>query len=231
MPHRSHSSSGSLLSYLFSGGAIRCGVAILTVLLTASPALATSYVMPKRHDVFSRNRAYVLDVNPETEVHTVYDARDRTKPLWSFSKPVWHYPFLLSDDGTVVVTVAWKHVQAEDIKESGGVRFWNKDGPFRQYPLADLCPDPPRTQDVGIGPIGDFWRTWYTEVEDPATGSPSSPPAGSSTGSGTRTGAGRGARSGGAWERWALVAGGLAILATVVALRRWRAKRRTGRRT
>src|SRR5262245_21422725 len=140
--------------------------AILALLLTASPVFATSYFQPKRHDVFSGSRAFVLDVNPETELHTVYDVRDRTKPLWSFRKPVWHYPFLLSDDGAVVVTVAWEHVKAEDIGESVGVRFWNKDGEFRSYPLADLCPDPPKTQDVGIGPIGDFWRTWYKHVED-----------------------------------------------------------------
>ncbi len=144
--------------------------AILALLLTASPAFATSYAQPKRHDVFSRNGAFVLDVNPETEVHAVYDVRDRTKPLWSFSKPVWHYPFLVSDDGAVVVTVAWEHIQAERIDASVGVRFWNKDGEFRSYSLADLCADPPKTQDVGIGPIGDFWRTWYTDVEDHGDG-------------------------------------------------------------
>jgi hypothetical protein len=204
-------------------------VAILTVLLTASPALATSYVMPKRHDVYSRNRAYVLDVNPETEVHTVYDARDRTKPLWSFSKPVWHYPFLLSDDGAVAVTVAWKHVQAEDIKESGGVRFWNKDGQFRQYPLADLCPDPPRTQDVGVGPIGDFWRTWYTEVEDRGDGFSLFTTRGVEYRFRYADGELVRARTfgWGAWERWALIVGGLALLATVVALGRRNTRRRT----
>src|SRR5262245_25048614 len=109
-------------------------VAILAVLLlSAPPAFAVKFVEPYRHDVFSRNRAYVLDVNPDTEIHTVYDVRDRTMPLWSFRKRVWHFPFLLSDDGAVVVTVAWEHLDVEDIGESVGVRFWNKGGQFRSY--------------------------------------------------------------------------------------------------
>jgi hypothetical protein len=106
-------------------------------------------------------------VNPDTQVHTVYDARDRSKPLWSFSKPVWHNPFLLSNDGTVVATVAWQHVKIEYLDDAIGVTFWSKDGVFGTYLIKELCPDPPKTQDVGIGPIGDFWRTWYTTtVED-----------------------------------------------------------------
>lgn len=134
--------------------------------LTASPAFATSYARPVRHDVFSRNRAFVLDVDPGTQVHTVYDARDRGTPLWSFSCGVWHFPFLVSDDGRVVAVVSWMHVKAEDIAETDAVTFWDRAGTFRVYPLRDLCPNPPKTQDVGIGPIGDFWRTWYTGVDD-----------------------------------------------------------------
>jgi hypothetical protein len=140
--------------------------ATIVLLVSTSPCFASSYARPERHDVFSHNQAFVLDVNPETKVHTVYDARDRTKPLWSFSMPVWHFPFLLSNDGRVIVTVTSMYVKAEDIAESVGVRFWNRDSEFRTYPLRDLCPDPPKTQDVGVGPIGGFWRTWYTDVND-----------------------------------------------------------------
>jgi hypothetical protein len=139
---------------------------ILVLLLTASPALATSYSRPVRHDVFSHNRHFVLDVNPKTSVHTVYSVLDRTTPLWSFSCVVWHFPFLLSDDGTVVATVAWEHIWEQHVATEDAVTFWNKDGVFRTHPLRDLCPDPPRTRDVGVGPIGDFWRTWYKEVSD-----------------------------------------------------------------
>lgn len=134
--------------------------------LLACPAVApaTKFVEPKRRDVFSRNGAFVLDVDPQSERHTVYAVRDRTKPLWSFSLPVWHFPLLLSDDGTVVAVVSWRYVQAEDIADSPGVGFWNKQGMFRGYSLVELCSWPRRTWDDG--PIGSFWRTWYTEVND-----------------------------------------------------------------
>jgi hypothetical protein len=141
-------------------------LAILVLLLTVPPCGATTFARPTRHDVFSHNRAFVLDVNPATEVHTVYDVRDRSKPLWSFSEPAGIAPILLSDDGRVVATVDWMYVKAEDIADTTAVVFWNRDGQFRAYPLKELCPDPPKTQDVGVGPIGDFWRTWYTDVTD-----------------------------------------------------------------
>jgi len=133
--------------------------AILLLLLSASPCYATKYASPKRHDVFSKNEAFVLDVNPETNLHVVFDVKDRTKPLWSVSFRVWHFPILLSNDGKVVATVAWEHVRVQDIGECAAVTFWNKDGKFRTYPLRELCPDPPKT--VGPGPVGDVERTWH----------------------------------------------------------------------
>src|SRR5262249_27776749 len=108
---------------------------------------------------------FVLDVNPETETHTVYSAQDRTQPLWSFSAPVWQAPFFLSNDGAVVVKPGWRHVQVDDLTQATGVTFWNRQGKFRTYTLTELCPNPPKTQDVGVGPIGDFWRTWYTDAD------------------------------------------------------------------
>jgi hypothetical protein len=141
-------------------------LAMLVLLLTAAPAFATSYARPKRHDVLSPNGAFVLDVRPDTKVHTVYAFRDRSKPLWSFSCTVWHFPFLVSDDGRVVATVAWEHIPVQAIVGAKAVRFRNKDGEFRSHLLRDLCPDPPKTKEVGRGPIGDFWRTWYTKVQN-----------------------------------------------------------------
>jgi hypothetical protein len=145
----------------------RMRLAILSLIWIASSAFATSYKPPARHDVFSLNRAYVLDVNPLTKVHKVYSVNDRSTPLWSFSCGVWHFPFLVSDDGTVVATVSWKHCKEDEIGKEDGVVFWNKDGPSRTHALADLCPNPPLTEDIDEpGPIGPFWRTWYTDVTD-----------------------------------------------------------------
>jgi hypothetical protein len=138
---------------------------VLVVILTASPAFATSYGAPIRRDVYSPNGRFVLDVNPETKTHTVYNVRDRAEALWSFSAPVWQAPFFLSNDGTVVVELEWRHVKIEHLAELSGITFRNRQGIFREHRITDLCPDPPKTQDVGVGPIGDFWRTWYTEVD------------------------------------------------------------------
>ena len=138
-------------------------VAILTALLMASSAFATSYGPPRRHDVYSYNWAYVLDVNPETNTHTVYSVWNRTTPLWTFSCEVWHFPFLVSNDGQVVATVSWRHVKEEDLGVADAVAFWTRDGKFRSHTLHDLEIDQPQTQ---AGPIGDFWRTWYTGVTD-----------------------------------------------------------------
>jgi hypothetical protein len=144
--------------------------AVLLLLLTASPAFATSYVSPKRHDVFSRNRQFVLDVNPETKVHTVCNSQDRATSLWSFSCDVWHFPFLLSDDGEVVATVAWEFIWGKDIATSDAVTFWNKSGVFRTHALRDLCPDPRWPRNEEVAPIGEDVRIWYEEVSDDGDG-------------------------------------------------------------
>jgi len=136
----------------------------LILLLLCFPCFATRYASPERHDVFSPNGQFVLDVNPGTETHYLYKSNDRTKPLWSFKKKVWHFPFLVSDDGATIVTVAWQHVSSENISDNGA-EFWNKDGMFKIIKIVELCPNPPQTEKLKIiGPIGDFWLTWYYEV-------------------------------------------------------------------
>jgi hypothetical protein len=208
--------------------------ALLVLLLTVSPAFATSYAPPQRHDVFSRNRAFVLDVNPDTKVHTVYGVRDRGKPLWSFSCGVWHFPFLVSDDGQVVATVGWEHVQAQEIGEADAVTFWNKEGVFRSYAIRDLCPDPPKTQDVGVGPIGDFWRTWYKEVIDHGDSFTIRTTCGVEYRLRYADGEVVERRRFGwrVWGAWVLTIGGAAVVGVaVVALWLWRVRRRTKCRT
>src|SRR5262245_29093585 len=140
---------------------------IIFLLVFTTPQIcgATSYARPIRHDVFSPNRDYVLDVDPETEVHVVYATKDRTKPLWSFSMHVWQAPFLLSNDGAVVATLAWEHIRVQDLDDAQCIEFRNKEGVFKAYSFAELCPNPARTILTGGGPIGGFWRTWYTELD------------------------------------------------------------------
>lgn len=142
----------------------------LAVLLLASwlsSAGATTFVQPERHDVYSPNKRFVMDVDPETEVHNIYAVADRSQPLWSFSQPVWHGEWYLANDGAVAATLSWRFVQQDRVKQADGVRFWNAGGNFRSYGLVELAPQPAITSwgGLGPGPIGSFWRTWYTDAE------------------------------------------------------------------
>jgi len=67
---------------------------------------------------------------------------------------------------SIVVTFAWRHLKQEYIQEiDKAVAFRSAEGIIRQYALSDLCSYPADTFYVG-GPIGDFWRTWYTDIEE-----------------------------------------------------------------
>ena len=141
--------------------------ACLALLLCATRASATSYASPVRHDVASRNGAFVLAVDSETEVHVVYAATDRATPLWSFSSSTWHEPMLVSDDGRVVARLPWLFTGLDAIGSGVGIEFRDASGLFRIQPLSTLCPDPERTDNRG--PIGPDWRTWMRHVEDRGT--------------------------------------------------------------
>lgn len=138
---------------------------VLVVLAAVSSARATKYGPPQRRDVFSPNRRFVLDVNPHTKTHTVYRTTDRKTPLWSFAtSDVWHEPYFLSNDGQVVLRVAWEHVQEDNLPHGDCMWFYGPTGLFKTYSFADICPNPSKTSLVGPGPIGNFWHTWYTNV-------------------------------------------------------------------
>jgi hypothetical protein len=138
----------------------------LAVLLLVSPGLlATSYAPPRRHSVYSPNGSYFLDVDPRAETLTVYATADPKTPLWSFSSPIWHGPFYLSNDGRVAAGLAWVHVRVEDVEDAVAVQFWDRTGEFKSYAMADLCPRPRRPLPFAVGPIGGFWRVWYDQAE------------------------------------------------------------------
>src|SRR5262249_31165234 len=132
--------------------------------LTPSISEARKYPRPKRHDVYSPNRAYVLDVNPDTEEQKVYAAQDRTKALWSFSCRVWHGPFYLSNDGKVVAEVQWYYVDADALGTGNCIVFRSKAGPVKSYRFADLCPDPRRRGWLEGGPLRGRQCVWYART-------------------------------------------------------------------
>ena len=143
-------------------------VGLLLLLLSAGPAQGYKPASPVRHDVWSPNGTYVLDVDPAAKRLTVYAAGDRQTPLWSFDRPVWQEQHFLSDDGRTVGVVAWRFVKLDELSDGVCVEFWNRDGLFREYTFAELCPNPGNFY-IESGPVGDFWRKWYSRVDGDGT--------------------------------------------------------------
>jgi len=127
--------------------------------------LATSYARPQAHNVYSPNRAFFLAVNPYTETHEIFKTKDSDTPLWYFKKKVWHFPFLVSNDGNKVATVEWKHIELEDL-DSSGIQIWTKNGVIKSIKIRELCPDPPKAEKIMMeAPVNDKVHTWYYEVK------------------------------------------------------------------
>lgn len=137
---------------------------LLLLLLSTGEAFAYSPVEPTRHDVRSANGAFVLDVNPQAKRLTVYQVDKRDKPLWSFDCHVWQEKHFLSNDGRVVAIVSWRFVQVDEIEGGVCIEFWNDTGKFKEYGFAEVCPHPRRYW-LEPGPVGSFWRIWYSEAE------------------------------------------------------------------
>lgn len=140
-------------------------LALLCLVALASWGEATSYAQPQRREVYSENRQFLLVVEPETASLTMFAAADPGRPLWSFKAGIWHQPFLPSNDGQTVTEVAWLHVGENALSRKNCVIFHAADGTRQGIPFARVCPDPPKTQDVGVGPDGEEWRTWYKDAD------------------------------------------------------------------
>ena len=123
---------------------------------------ATSYASPREGDIYSANKKFVLHINPSTQKHNIYDVNDRNKVLWSFSKRIWQEPYFLADDGKSVLTTSWTHVKVEHIDKTVAIYLYTDKGLTNTHMLKDICSYPARTT---RGPIGSFWRTWYTSIK------------------------------------------------------------------
>lgn len=124
----------------------------------------SSACSPVRHDVFSGNGLFVLDVDPANGNHVMYEASDRSRPLWSFTTRVWHEPLVAADDGKTVARLAWSHVTIEQMKTHHSVAFWDASGESKAHSFAEVCPDPLHAGVPGPAPMGDFWRTWLYDL-------------------------------------------------------------------
>ncbi|MEK6238321.1 MAG: hypothetical protein N2C14_26695, partial [Planctomycetales bacterium] len=153
-----------LCSTVFTGLLFTASI-LAAVLFSGTEAKATKFAEPRRHDVYSRNGKFVLDVNPQTNVHVAHATSDRSKALWSFSKRAGHGPFFLSNDGKTVAIVAWPYVHDKRLPTARCIQFWNASGEFASCQFSEIAPNPAPTSWVGGGPLGDSWRTWYFDIE------------------------------------------------------------------
>jgi len=142
---------------------LRC--TIFLALASAGPSFATKFGDPERREVTSPNGEFVLVVDPETEIHTIAHTSAPTVHLWEFECPVWHNPFVLSDDGRTVAVVTWKHIQEQRLDKADAVTLYRSTGSLGGFGFDRVFPKPPKTSKVFEGgPVGEDWRTWYDEV-------------------------------------------------------------------
>ena len=135
--------------------------AILTVALVAAflgDALGTSYAPPEDRRVKSQNELFVLRVHPKGGKHEIFAAKDLKRVLWSFTRPVWHDEYFVSDDGLRVVWIAWEFVKTDELQNSA-VEIWSKDGIVKKASFIELG-DMHRPSSEQVAPIGGFWRIW-----------------------------------------------------------------------
>jgi len=125
--------------------------------LLALPVFATEYAAPEAKEIYSENGDFYVNVSATSETHEVR-AKGGKEALWKFKYSPWHDEIFVSDDGSRVVIVMWKHCKAEDSK-SAAIRIINRDKTENAYSYEQLC-TPRKRGDREVGPIGDFWRIW-----------------------------------------------------------------------
>lgn len=141
------------LSVLLGAGSARAGV---------PGSMMTPTPIP-RQEVFSKNEAFVLVVDPELPQNRVYAASDRTRPLWSLpgvlkSDVRW---ILLADNGSVVALIGNGDSTSGDPSRVDGVRLIDRNGNTRSYESTVFIENPPFTYGCGSTTV-----RWFDAVED-----------------------------------------------------------------
>jgi len=130
---------------------------------TARAGIFVPMVPLGRHEVISKNGAFVLDVNPDAERNTIYFADDRTRPLWSFKGVLKTdvKKILLADDGSVVALIGGSEMDDGTLKRGEGVRLIDRTGATRSHDYEDFN----RASTFSYG-CGGNAALWFDEVID-----------------------------------------------------------------
>ncbi|MBK8094420.1 MAG: hypothetical protein IPK32_21265 [Verrucomicrobiaceae bacterium] len=131
-------------------------IAIITAFL--GDVFATSFAPPKDRLVKSENEHFVLRVHAKNGKHEVFAAKNPKRVLWSFTRPIWHDEYFVSDDGSRVVWIAWEFVKTDEL-QNNAVEIWSKDGIAKKASFKEVG-DIHRPSSEQVAPIGDFWRIW-----------------------------------------------------------------------
>ena len=125
----------------------RMTVCLMSVMLGADATSATILTgmpvdpvpLPRRH-VFSKNEAFVLDVDATAGRNTVYRVADRSMPLWSIPGVLKSdvERILLADDGSVVVLVLAIPPLSPDPRSAEAIRLIDRYGRQRSYTVSEL---------------------------------------------------------------------------------------------
>ena len=146
----------------------RLRVPVSLLLLLVAGGFAAGGIFPNmtylgRHDVFSRNGLYVLDVNPEAQSNTVYLASDRSRPLWSCPGALKTIvrKTLLADNGAVVAMIGGGDVTQDDLSGAEGIRLVDRNGATRSHRIVEF-----NTRPAFSYGCGGNQAIWYDDVVD-----------------------------------------------------------------
>ena len=129
---------------------------------------ATSYARPEKKRIFSENKKYYVLINPETNIHEVYNSENTKKILWSFEKEAWRSTWVISNDGEKVVWISWKYVRIDDI-DKPCIMIYNSKGIEETFSYNKIS-SPRKYKIREVGPIGSFWRVWYESISEKSDG-------------------------------------------------------------
>ncbi len=135
---------------------------VLILCCMTSVAFATSYAPADAKKIYSLNKYYYIDFNPNQKQQNVMQENNK-KPLWSFNVDnQLGDEFFISNDGKHAYVIRSKFVKIDDLNTPAILIFSPKGK--TQYTYSQL--GKPRVYRYReVGPIGDFWRVWRGDVD------------------------------------------------------------------
>ena len=148
---------------------VRLALCLIATLITADVARAGLFTVPveptplPRQEVFSKNEAFVIVVDPKQDQSTIYAASDRSQSLWSIPGVLKSdvRRILLADSGSVVALISDGASANPEPSQVQGVRLIDREGRTRSYTISEFIQNPSFAYFCGPTSI-----LWVDVVED-----------------------------------------------------------------